>query len=61
MANKWRLIVDLSHPTGSSVNDGIYSNLCSLHYTSVDDAVDIIKKLGRGTQLVKLDIRMPTI
>ena len=27
MANKWRLIVDLSHPTGSSVNDGISSNL----------------------------------
>ena len=57
MANKWRLIVDLSHPTGSSVNDGISSNLCSLHYASVDDAVDIIKKLGRGTQLVKLDVK----
>ena len=57
MANKWRLIVDLSHPTGSSVNDRISSNLCSLHYASVDDAVDIIKKLGRGTQLVKLDVK----
>ena len=54
MANKWRLIVNLSHPTGSS---GISSNLCSLHYASVDDAVDIIKKLGRGTQLVKLDVK----
>ena len=29
MANKWHLIVDLSHPTGSSVNDGFLSNLCS--------------------------------
>ena len=57
MANKWHLIVDMSHPTGSTVNDEISSNLCSLHYASVDDAVDIIKKLGRGTQLVKLDIK----
>ena len=39
------------------MNDGISSNLCSLHYASVDDAVDIIKKLGRGTQLVKLDVK----
>ena len=55
--NRFRLIVDLSHPTGSSVNDGISSNLCSLHYASVDEAVRIIKHLGRNTQLVKLDIK----
>ena len=36
-ANKWRLILDLSHPEGSSVNDGIDPSLCSLQYTSVDD------------------------
>ena len=29
---KWRMIVDLSHPRGESVNDGISSDLCSLHY-----------------------------
>ena len=56
-ANKFRLIVDLSHPAGASVNDGISPTLCSLHYTSVDEAVSIIKQLGRGTQLVKLDIK----
>lgn len=55
--NKWRLIVDLSHPTGSSVNDGISPDQCSLHYASVDDAVNIIQKLGRDTELVKLDIK----
>ena len=27
---KWRLIVDLSHPEGKSVNDGISPDLCSL-------------------------------
>ena len=30
---KWRLIVDLSHPRGRSVNDGIEKELCSLSYT----------------------------
>ena len=54
---KFRLIVDLSYPTGSSVNDGILPGLCSLQYASVDTAVSMIKQLGIGTQLVKLDIK----
>lgn len=53
---KWRLIVDLSHPRGASVNDGIEKELCSLKYTSVDEAVRVIRELGPGTQLAKLDI-----
>jgi len=28
--NRWRLITDLSHPVGSSVNDAIPFDLCSL-------------------------------
>ena len=55
--NKWRMIVDLSHPANGSVNDGILSSLCSLHYASVDDAVRIIQTLGVGTELVKLDVK----
>lgn len=55
--NKFRLIVDLSHPTGSSVNDGILPRLCSLQYASVDMAVKMVRQLGIGTQLVKLDIK----
>ena len=39
-----------------SVNDGISSALCSLHYSSVDEAVEIIKSLGKGTQVAKFDI-----
>ena len=54
---KWRLIVDLSHPTGHSVNDGIPSPLCSLSYISVDDAVQNIIKIGRGALLAKVDIK----
>ena len=55
--NKWRLIVDLSSPAGSSTNDGIDPNLCSLCYASVDDAISIIRQLGRDTLLLKLDIK----
>ena len=36
---KWRLIVDLSHPKGHSVNDGISKPLCSLKYITIDDAI----------------------
>lgn len=55
--NKWRMIVDLSHPENESINSGILPSLCSLRYASVDDAVRIIQTLGVGTQLVKLDIK----
>lgn len=51
--NKFRLIVDLSHPVGNSV----ISSLSSIQYASVDMAVDMIKQLGRGTQLLKLNIK----
>jgi len=36
---KWRFILDLSHPAGGSVNDGIEREVCSLRYTSLDEAV----------------------
>ena len=51
------MICDLSSPAGASINDGISSNLCSLQYATVDDAVKLIQQLGRGSQLVKLDIK----
>ena len=53
---KWRLIVDLSDPSGESVNDGVDPMLCSLSYKSVDDAVAVILRRGRGTLLAKLDL-----
>jgi len=54
---KWRLITDLLSPQGHSVNDGIDPALCSLSYTSVDDAAAEISAMGRGTLLAKLDIK----
>lgn len=55
--DKWRLIIDLSHPKGHSVNDGIAKSLCSLTYVTVDDAIQKILELGRNTLLAKADIR----
>ncbi len=54
---KWRLIVDLSLSTGASVNDGIDPTLCSLTYVRVDDIVDTVLQLGRGSLLAKMDIK----
>ena len=55
--NKWRLIIDLSHPVGRSINDGIPKNLCSLNYITVDSAIQHILHLGKGTLLAKIDIK----
>ena len=53
---KWRLILDLSHPPGCSINDGVAKELASLQYASVDDAARIITDMGPGTKLAKIDI-----
>ena len=55
--NRGRMIVDLSSPAKASVNDGINSELCSLRYATLDNAVQLVSRLGRGTQLVKMDLR----
>ena len=54
---QWRLILDLSHPVGLSVNDGIDEKLSSLSYVSVDDIVNTILSLGQGTMLAKIDVQ----
>ena len=54
---KWCLILDLSSPHGSSVNDAIQKEVCSLTYATVDQAVRRILHLGQGTLLAKIDIQ----
>ena len=56
-SNKWCLIVDLSHPSGYSVNDHIPKSLCSLLYITVDDAIHNILKYGQHTFFAKVDIK----
>ena len=53
----WRLILDLSSPPGYSVNDGIDAAKCSLKYSTIDQAVNICRNLGRAPLLSKLDIK----
>ena len=53
---KWRLILDLSSPDGHSVNDGIRKDPFTVQYMKVDDIIDGIMSLGRGTLLEKFDV-----
>ncbi|CAG2228931.1 unnamed protein product [Mytilus edulis] len=59
-SNKKRLILDLSSPHNddehSSINDLIDKNNCSMSYVKIDDAIDIILRLGRNSWLCKFDI-----
>ena len=54
---KWRLIVNLSAPDGSSVNEGIARKLASVSYTSVDEVARRVLQLGRGAELAKADVK----
>ena len=54
---KWRSIVDLSAPEGSSMNDGIKRDTISLSYTTIDNIVRRVVQLGQGTLLSKMDIK----
>ena len=58
---KKRLILDLSSPHdvegNLNINSLIDKETYSLKYVTVDDAMDIISKLGKGTLLTKIDIK----
>ena len=56
-ANRWRLITDLSHPAGASVNDGINQSWCSLTYITVEEVSQRVVALGRGALMAKVDIK----
>ena len=52
-----RLILDLSSPRGSSVNEGINPNEFACTYSRFDDAVHMVRYLGPRAFLAKLDIK----
>ena len=54
---KFRLIVDLSSLQGFSMNDGIDSHLCTLKYTSVTQAANMVKQLGQVALMAKLELK----
>ena len=53
----YHIILDLSSPTGESVNDGIDRLEYSVRYQSFDDAIDLVRALGGGTSMAKVDIK----
>ncbi|XP_053140582.1 uncharacterized protein LOC128340004 [Hemicordylus capensis] len=53
---EYRLIHHLSYPRGDSVNDGIPADLCSVRYTSFDEAVAMIRGCGPRALMAKCDI-----
>lgn len=54
---EYRLIHHLSYPEGRSVNDQIPHELCSVHYTSFDTTIRMIRACGVGAELAKCDVK----
>ena len=54
---KWRLITDLSHPPGLSVNDSINKEMCSLSYVMVDTVAAVVASLGLASLMAKVAIQ----
>ena len=56
-SGEFRLIHHLSYPAGESLNDCIDPAVCSVQYSSFDQAVEMIQSLGKNCELFKLDIK----
>lgn len=54
---EYRLIHHLSYPQGFSVNDFIDPHICSVQYTSFDEAVFLLQDLGPNCKLFKMDLK----
>ena len=53
----WRLIYHLSAPTNQSINDYIDPTTYSLQYSTIDDAIKMCHKVGKGALLDKVDLK----
>ncbi|XP_077778992.1 uncharacterized protein LOC144326320 [Podarcis muralis] len=53
---EFRMIHNLSYPKGSSVNDAIPQEMCTVKYASFDQAVRLVRSFGRGAFMAKCDI-----
>ena len=53
----WCLILDLSSPHGYSVNECISKDEFSVTFSKFDDAVNLVRKLGKGARMAKLDVK----
>lgn len=53
----YRLIHHLSYPQDHLLNDQIDMDYYSVSYTSFDEAICLLKKVGRGALIAKADIK----
>ena len=44
-------------PQGSSVNDGISKEACSVTYITCDEVADKVGTMGRGTMMANVDLK----
>ena len=51
------MIVDLSYPSGRSINDGLSPMISLVTYALVDAALRFIKQLGWNTMSIKVDLK----
>ena len=54
---KIRLILDLSQPRGTLVNEFILEEFCSVRYSVFDDAVKLARLAGESAMMAKIDIK----
>jgi hypothetical protein len=50
---QYRLIHNLSYPTDKSINDHIPDEIKTVHYSSIEDAIDIILNVGPNVTMTK--------
>ena len=55
--NHWHTIVNLSSPEKASVNDNLKKELTHVAYSSVEDAVLLLHRLGQGALMAKINIK----
>lgn len=55
-SQEFRTIHHLSYPKGNSVNDGIPEEFKSVSYQNIDNAVELLRKYGKGAYFAKTDI-----
>ncbi len=51
------MFLDLSHPVGASVNDGVDPQLSTLSCVSVNSVADAILSLGKGALPAEIDVQ----
>ena len=54
--DQFRLIQNLSFPENGSINDGIVSEMKTVNYASIDNAISKLKNFGSGALMSKTDI-----